>query len=485
MWLLKLLAIFLQISLLLAQIIGHEKCGRPKEKRGQSGGTGHSTGEEAYTVDHAWALAIVIPCKSAAPILECDEYGYTDDGYLCDGGEDYYETEDSNDECNGRETKMHCSASILNEQTFVTAAHCFVENGEIMSKEKISEMTVYVGANEPTNAESLRKRRRYVQKVKINPKKVKIHQKYDKEDKSAYYDVAVVKIRGRFRFKQSIWPICLPGIASNEIDEWKGSGLTLAAYGENTKNDVEDDEVLTAETFFGQTYKLCNEAYDVGTLEAEHEQIQTSLPRLFNDNTIFCASVPSTAAGTCPGDSGGTLLKTEFIDSIGDIRSILVGVVHGSIKVCDGSRFPSIFSRMDNYDILSWVVEEAFGLDEVDKIKMKKENRLSAPIAPQGPKEGTLIEDTFEDRQCARRATSSVRSPCLEWVSKENVFDGPVEERDGGKCLYNCNPNDGMFCRVNYEKKLFNGKTKGLCFLNKQCFGTPDACEDCTAKCPG
>ena len=151
--------------------------------------------------------------------------------------------------------------------------------------------------------------------------------------------------------------------------------MTLAAYGENTKNDVEDDEILTAETFFGQTYKLCNEAYDVRKIEAEHEQITTSLPRLFNDNTIFCASVPSTTAGTCPGDSGGTLLKTEFIESIGDVRSVLVGVVHGSIKECDGSRFPSIFSRMDNYDILSWVVEEAFGLDEVDKIKMKKENR--------------------------------------------------------------------------------------------------------------
>jgi hypothetical protein len=72
-----------------------------------------------------------------------------------------------------------------------------------------------------------------------------------------------------------------------------------------------------------------------------------------------------------------------------------------------------------------------------------------------------------------------------EWVSKENVFDGPVEERDGGKCLYNCNPNDGMFCNVHFEKKLFEGKTKGLCFQTKQCYGTPDACEDCTAKCPG
>ena len=46
--------------------------------------------------------------------------------------------------------------------------------------------------------------------------------------------------------------------------------------------------------------------------------------------------------------------------------------------------------------------------------------RLSGPVVVQGPKEGTLTEDKFEDRECARRATSSVRSPCL--VSKFTTF---------------------------------------------------------------
>ena len=167
----------------------------------------------------------------------------------------------------------------------------------------------------------------------------------------------------------------MPKIASNEIDEWWQRGLTLAAYGENTRNDVENDEILTAETLIGEKSTLCNGIYNVKTFEDEYENIQLSLPRFFNDNSIFCARVAGTDAGTCPGDSGGTLLTTQYIEDIKDSRSILIGVVHGSIKECDGSRFPSIFSRIDNYDILTWVVDEVFGQDEVDKIKMKEKNR--------------------------------------------------------------------------------------------------------------
>ena len=71
-----------------------------------------------------------------------------------------------------------------------------------------------------------------------------------------------------------------------------------------------------------------------------------------------------------------------------------------------------------------------------------------------------------------------------EWKSKADTANGPIEESDGGKCIYICNPNDGKWCRVNYEKPLFSGKTKGLCFTNGACFGTPDACVDCKEKCP-
>ena len=82
----------------------------------------------------------------------------------------------------------------------MTAAHCFVDkDGYEMNKEQIKEMTVIVGANAPTDNKTLTKRRRFIQTVKINPKIVSLHRKYDVATQSAYYDVAIAKIRGRFR----------------------------------------------------------------------------------------------------------------------------------------------------------------------------------------------------------------------------------------------------------------------------------------------
>jgi len=485
------MAIFLQIGLLMAQI-GHKDCGKPKSKRGQVGGSGHSTGQKGTTLEHAWSVAIVLPNVEAEP--ECDEYGYTDDGFKCDpdggngddyedyGVEDYGSRTDSIGGGDKPKNKMHCSGSILNENTFITAAHCFVENGQKISVDKIKEMTVIVGANEPLNEKDLKKRRRFVQQVKIHPKKVLIHEKYDMQTKAAYYDVAIVKILGRFKFRPSVWPICIPEESSDEIDEWWQKGLTLAAYGENTKNEVDNDAVLTVETFIGEKSTLCSGLYDVSSFDAESEQISLSLPRLFNDNSVFCARVPGSDAGTCPGDSGGTLLQTPFIEKIKDSRSILRGVVHGSIAPCDGSRFPSIFVRIDNHDILTWIADTVF---KKQNLRIKKKKKLSGgTILVTEKPEGSLTDETFEDRECARRATSSVHSPCLEWKSKADTANGPIEESDGGKCIYICNPNDGKWCRVNYEKPLFSGKTKGLCFTNGACFGTPDACVDCKEKCP-
>ena len=72
------------------------------------------------------------------------------------------------------------------------------------------------------------------------------------------------------------------------------------------------------------------------------------------------------------------------------------------------------------------------------------------------------------------------------WETEEDKqTKGPREKAGGGECIYNCEPNDGMFCRVVFEKALFSGATKGLCFLNKACFGTPDACVDCKERCEG
>ena len=34
--------------------------------------------------------------------------------------------------------------------------------------------------------------------------------------------------------------------------------------------------------------------------------------------------------------------------------------MRGSIKPCDGERFPSIFVRLDNYEVLKWIMEKVF-----------------------------------------------------------------------------------------------------------------------------
>ena len=46
----------------------------------------------------------------------------------------------------------------------------------------------------------------------------------------------------------------------------------------------------------------------------------------------------------------------------------LIGVVHGAIISCDGSRYPSIFSRVNNPDILEWIYQTV-GFMDLDKGK--------------------------------------------------------------------------------------------------------------------
>ena len=50
-------------------------------------------------------------------------------------------------------------------------------------------------------------------------------------------------------------------------------------------------------------------------------------------------------SGTCPGDSGGPLFDLVFINSTFQ-QYIQYGIVHGSIRPCDGSTYPGIFVRL-------------------------------------------------------------------------------------------------------------------------------------------
>ena len=76
-----------------------------------------------------------------------------------------------------------------------------------------------------------------------------------------------------------------------------------------------------------------------------------------------------------------------------DFRAVQKAVVHGARDSCDGSRFPPIFVRLDDYDVLSWVYEVAFPGKSLAATKPEPERPIARPPPrpqrpppqPQGP----------------------------------------------------------------------------------------------------
>ena len=94
-------------------------------------------------------------------------------------------------------------------------------------------------------------------------------------------------------------------------------------YGKDT-SVTGRDEVLTSLQLTVQPIAYCSAIYGTiiaNTLDPFNEQIKMTLPNNFDEDSIICASVPGKRAGTCKGDSGGILMKNEFMGSpINDFR---------------------------------------------------------------------------------------------------------------------------------------------------------------------
>ena len=76
--------------------------------------------------------------------------------------------------------------------------------------------------------------------------------------------------------------------------------------------------------------------------------------------------IPGTRHGSCPGDSGGILMSKDWIPALQEYRAVQKAVVRGSVKACDGQRYPTIFNRLDNIETLSWINEIVFGKSKFD-----------------------------------------------------------------------------------------------------------------------
>ena len=274
----------------------------------------------------------------------------------------------------------------MDEKTILTAAHCFLgDNPEDQSK-----MEIIVGANQPTNEEKLKKRRKFVARKKI--KSVKIHPDYNSVLFSAKYDLALVTIKGRFRFIDTIWPICIPEEVRQREYHF-GKGYRLVGYGKDINNPESCDnfECLKEDSLNALPTEYCSAKYGQilkTPFHPFHDLIKKALPKNFDEeDSLICAGIPGQNAGTCPGDSGGILMAKKFYLDQGFITT-QQAVVHGSKSQCDGKRYPSIFVRLDNSEVLPWIFENVFP----DKNLPKTDKPIRKP--PTTPTTTTTITTT-------------------------------------------------------------------------------------------
>ena len=96
-------------------------------------------------------------------------------------------------------------------------------------------------------------------------------------------------------------------------------------------------------------------------------KILETLPNMFKGSLICAGS--NAEEGTCPGDSGGPLIGSDFVDyETGELRYFIVGVLHGGIKPCDNSVYGAIYNRISTPGIHDWILDILSGINSSDTI---------------------------------------------------------------------------------------------------------------------
>ncbi|CAG9860205.1 unnamed protein product [Phyllotreta striolata] len=197
----------------------------------------------------------------------------------------------------------NCGGSIINENTIITAAHCF---------DSTEEVQILAGTADLTQKGEIIK----VQRV-IN------HENFNLSN-GVSDDIAIYKLSSNLTFSDKIKPIALP----ENKDIADGTPVIVSGWG-YTNQDRPD---------------VSNDLLDVELYIVNPEICYEEMGDQLTDNMI-CAGFESGFKGSCNGDSGGPL----------ELNNTLVGIVSWGGEECAGPESPNVFTKVVNY--ISWIKE--------------------------------------------------------------------------------------------------------------------------------
>jgi len=171
-------------------------------------------------------------------------------------------------------------------------------------------------------------------------------------------------------FSFTIHPICLPKMANMDIDSLKNVPATISGYGSRSGKGTSNIHFAPL-TIMGQ--QECQEKHydELETSDDQNDQDLWSEVQSILDyekrisRELICTKATLEELGTCRGDSGGPLIIED------NNRHIQVGIVYGSLDECSDKKFPSLYARLYDYDVLNFIRNVTFGDEIVEPVEVK------------------------------------------------------------------------------------------------------------------
>ena len=217
--------------------------------------------------------------------------------------------------CNGTCT---CGGTILNENTILSAAHCFYP----------LETAEYIQAGITVVRSS--------KGQKIDVEGVIFHPDYDESRGFAEYDndIAILKLKEPLTFNDDVLPARLPDATLNP--EFKEEFAYISGWGTTSRGGPSSQDLK----FVTVPILEINKCVNLNSLYTPSE---------ITTNMICAGDLIDGGEDSCQGDSGGPMI-IQYSDS--DDTAIIYGVVSWG-NGCAKQNGPGMYARVSNYN--SWI----------------------------------------------------------------------------------------------------------------------------------